>query len=66
MRYITNRGLVSIKNLPNESYVTSLLQKDINTRDEVNERLIKAYNKKIKYLQDFQNGADIWSYNYKG
>lgn len=66
LRYITNRGLVNINNLPNESYVTSLLQKDINTRDEVNERLIKAYNKKIKYLQDFQNGADIWSYNYKG
>lgn len=66
LRYITNRGLVNISNLPSESYVASLLQKDINTRDEVNERLIKAYNKKIKYLQDFQNGADIWSYNYKG
>ena len=66
LRYITNRGLVNISNLPNDSFVASLLQKDINTRDEINERLIKAYNKKIKYLQDFQNGADIWSYNYKG
>ena len=23
-------------------------------------------HEEIEYLQDFQNGADIWSYNYKG
>lgn len=66
LRYITNRSLVNTLSLPNETFVESLLQKDINTRDEVNERLLKAYNKKIKYLQDFQNGANIWAYNYKG
>lgn len=66
LKYVKNRGLVTIPNLPDDSFVYSLLKKDINTRDEVNERLIKAYNKKIKYLQDFQNGANIWEYYYKG
>lgn len=66
LRYITNRGLVNLSRLPSDNYLYSLLSKDKNTRDEVNERLVKAYNKKIKYLSDFQNGADIWSYNYKG
>lgn len=65
LRYVTNRGLVNTLSLPDDSFVYSLLQKDINTRDEVNERLIKAYNRKIKYLQDFQNGANIWAYSYK-
>ena len=39
---------------------------DNNIKDEVNERLVRAYNRKIKYFSDFQNGADIWSYNYRG
>lgn len=66
LRYVTNRGLIDLSRLPSDNYLYSLLSKDKNTRDEVNERLVKAYNKKIKYLSDFQNGADIWSYNYRG
>ena len=66
LRYVTNRGLLDLKLLPNDNFLYNLLLKDINTRDEVNERIVKAYNKKIKYLNDFQNGADIWSYKYKG
>lgn len=65
LRYITDRGLVNIDMLPNDNYLYNLLSKDINTRDEVNERIVKAYMKKIKYFEDFQNGADIWNYNYK-
>ena len=66
LKYVTNRGLVNALRLPDDSFVYALLKKDINTKDEVNERLLKAYKRKIEYLQDFQNGADIWSYNYKG
>lgn len=65
LKYVTNRGLVDALRLPDDSFVHSLLKKDINTKDEVNERLLKAYKRKIEYLQDFQNGAAIWSYNYK-
>ena len=65
LRYVTNRGLIDISKLPSTDYVYSLLSKDIY-KDEVSDRLVKAYLKKIKFLSDFQNGADIWSYNYKG
>lgn len=60
------RGVVDLRLLPSDNYLYNLLSKDINTRDEVNDRIIKAYNRKIKYLYDFQNGANIWSYKYKG
>lgn len=43
-----------------------LLKKDNNTSNEVNERLVRAYKKKIQYFEDFQNGAKIWEYKYKG
>lgn len=65
LRYVTNRGLLDLRLLPDDNFLYSLLAKDINTRDEVNDRLVKAYNKKIKYLSDFQNGANIWDYWYK-
>ena len=65
LRYVTNRGLIDISKLPSTDYVYSLLSKDIY-KDEVSDRLVKAYLKKIKYLDDFQNGASIWSYSYKG
>ena len=64
LRYITNRGLVDTRLLPDDNFVFNLLQKDI-VKEEINERLVKACNKKIKYFEDFQNGADLWSYNYK-
>ena len=64
LSYVTNRGLVDTRLLPDDNYLFNLLQKDI-VKDEINERLVKAYNKKIKYFEDFQNGANIWSYNYR-
>lgn len=66
LKYVTKRGILDLRLLPDDNYLYNLLKVDINTRDEVNERLIKAYNKKIKYLDDFQNGANIWAYKYKG
>lgn len=66
LRYVTNRGLVGISKLPDDNYLYRLLSKDNNIKDEVNERLVRAYNRKIKYFSDFQNGANVWSYSYKG
>lgn len=66
LSYVKNRGIVNTKLLPSADYLYNLLSKDDLVSIEVNERLVKAYLKKIKYLEDFQNGADIWSYNYKG
>lgn len=66
LSYVRNRGLLDLRLLPDDNFVYRLLKIDINTNEKVNERLIKAYRRKIKYFEDFQNGANIWSYDYKG
>lgn len=66
LSYISNRSIIDLELLPNYTELLSLLHKDTATSEETNERILRAYEKKISYLQDFQNGADIWSYNYKG
>jgi hypothetical protein len=66
LSYVTDRSLVDAKLLPSDNELYNLLCKDNNVKDEINQRLVKAYNKKIKYLIDFQNGANIWDYKYKG
>lgn len=42
------------------------LNKYYNTSDTVNLKVVNAYKSKIKYLNDFQNGAKLWSYKYNG
>lgn len=56
---------MNIKYLPTDSEVYDLLSKDITLSNDKLEKTVEAYKQKIKYLEDFQNGADIWSYNYK-
>jgi hypothetical protein len=63
LKYITDRSLVDVELLPDDNYVYNLFSKDID-KEDVTERLVKAYNRKIKYFIDFQNGADIWKYDY--
>lgn len=64
LSYVQNRGLVDTSKLPSGDWVYNLLQKDELIKEETNERLVRAYLQKIKYLEDFQNGADLASYNY--
>jgi hypothetical protein len=66
LSYVTDRSLVDVKLLPSDNELYNLLCKDKNVKDETNQRLVKAYNKKIQYFLDFQNGANIWEYKYKG
>ena len=65
MSYVTNKDLVDISLLPSDEEVYKLLQVDKTVNEETNERILRAYNLKIKFLEDFQNGAKIWSYNYR-
>ena len=65
MSYVTNRDLVNISLLPSDDEVYNLLKVDETVNEETNERIVRAYNMKIKFLEDFQNGAKIWSYNYR-
>lgn len=64
LKYIRNRGVLDISKLPSDEYLYKLLKVDRNTSESTNERILKAYDKKKKYLSDFQNGADIWNYKY--
>lgn len=64
LSYVQNRGLVDTSKLPSVDWLYNLLQKDELIKEETNERLVRAYLQKIKYLEDFQNGADLASYNY--
>lgn len=66
LRYVQDRSVLDVSRLPDDNFLFSLLKKDSAIKDSVNERLVEAYNKKIKYFTDFQNGADIWKHAYKG
>lgn len=60
---VKDRGVVDISKLPSDNDLYKFLVKD-NSSEEHRERTVIAYNKKKKYLYEFQNGADIWTYNY--
>ena len=64
LSYVQNRSLVDASKFPSGDWVYNLLQKDELMKEETSERLVKAYLQKIKYLEDFQNGANLWDYNY--
>lgn len=65
MSYVTNKDLVNISLLPSDEEVYNLLKVDKIVKEETNEQIVCAYNMKIKFLEDFQNGAKIWVYNYR-
>lgn len=64
LSYVKNRGILDLNKLPSEDDLYRLLIVDTNTKDEVNDKIIKAYKEKIKYLGMFQNGANIWKFQY--
>ena len=65
MSYVTNKDLVNISLLPSDEEVYNLLKVDKTVNEETNERIVCVYNMKIKFLDDFQNDAKIWAYNYR-
>lgn len=63
---INERSLsCDLAKLPDDNFLDELLKKDVLMKDEINERLVNAYQKKIQYLSDFQNGADLWDDKYQ-
>lgn len=65
LKYITDRSLVNTRMLPSGNELYKILEQDKTSDNYTNERLVKAYIKKIKYFIDFQNGAKIWSMDIK-
>lgn len=63
LKYVKDRGLVDLSRLPSDEFVYELFLKDIGGAEGV-EKLVKAWREKIRFLEDFQNGADLWSHSY--
>lgn len=65
LEFVKDRSLVDVNRLPDDSFLVDLLKMDTCLEPDFISEIAHAYRKKIKYLQDFQNGANIWSYKYK-
>lgn len=65
LKYVRNRGLVDIRKLPSDEVLYSLLCNDSYIDDSTKERIVRSYMRKVSYLEDFQNGANLWGYNYR-
>ena len=63
LKYVKDRGLVDLSRLPSDEFVYELFLKDIGGAEGA-EKLVKAWREKIRFLEDFQNGADLWSHSY--
>lgn len=65
LQYVSNPMLININKLPSTEEVYQLFMKDSSSNDDVTlEKLTKAYQRKVEFLQEFQSGVKIFSYNY--
>lgn len=64
LQYVRNPNIVDISKLPSAEEILNELQKDKCVSQLDNERIVKAYSKKVEYLEEFQSGVKIYSYDY--
>lgn len=64
LQYVKNPNILDLSKLPSGDEIFNELQKDTNVLQSDNERIVKAYLKKIEYLKELQSGIKIYSYNY--
>ena len=65
LQYVSNPMLININKLPSTEEVYQLFMKDSSSNDDVTlEKLTKAYQGKVEFLQEFQSGVKIFSYDY--
>lgn len=65
LQYVSNPILVNISKLPSIDEVYQLFMKDSSANDEATlDKLTKAYQRKVEFLQEFQSGVKIFSYDY--
>lgn len=65
LKEVKQRTLFDTKCLPTTDCLNNLLLKDELMPEQRRERILKAYERKIEYLRDFQNGADLWEREYR-
>lgn len=60
LKHVKNRGVLNLDLLPSESEVyTHYLSDETMSKDHI-EKIVEMYELKIKLLQLFQSGVDIW------
>lgn len=64
LQYVRNPNIVDISKLPSADEILNELRKDKCVSQQDNERVVKAYLKKIEFLKEFQSGVKIYSYDY--
>lgn len=65
LEYVSNPMLVDISKLPSVDEVYSLFMKDAAANNaETLDKLVRAYQRKIEFLHEFQCGVKIFSYDY--
>lgn len=64
LQYVKNPNIVDISKLPCAEEIMNELSKDNNTPQSDNERIVRAYLKKIELLKEFQSGIKIYKYEY--
>lgn len=65
LAYVTNPMLVDISKLPTTDEVYNLFSKDPAANDtETLNKLVRAYQRKIEFLNELQCGVKIYTYDY--
>lgn len=65
LSYVKDKSLVDTRLLPSIDEIYNLFCSYEDDERAVRKMML-AYKKKLQYFNDFQNGAKLWSYNYKG
>ena len=60
LKYVKNRNLVNLNNLPNYNQFCNCYLNDIQERHCRIDTMFNAYSQKINYLRRFQAGENIW------
>lgn len=64
LELVQNSTILNVDLLPTDREVRELFSIDKTTSEEIINKLVRAYNRKIEFLREFQQGTKIYSYNY--
>lgn len=64
LQYVKNPNIIDISKLPSAEEILNELQKDKCVLQSDNDRIVRAYLKKIELLKEFQSGVKIYGYKY--
>lgn len=65
LKCVSDRGCIKLSNLPSLGTLEKIIRTDTSLTDfDVKER-IRVLKELRLFFEDFQNGANVWSYQYQ-